>query len=83
MPKAREIRKARRVGLMSGCKCTKNSCGNNYCTCHRGGKKCGKECHCRDCNNHDFVRKVSCSVEEAWVHAYGFGKKEATPSEFI
>lgn len=33
------------------CRCRKSNCGNKYCSCHSGGKRCGDRCKCSECHN--------------------------------
>ena len=33
------------------CICLKSKCLNNYCSCHKNGNTCNKNCRCLDCEN--------------------------------
>ena len=33
------------------CICYKRKCLNNYCSCHKNGRMCNKNCRCTDCEN--------------------------------
>lgn len=35
------------------CICLKSKCLNNYCSCHKNGIICNKNCRCVDCENND------------------------------
>lgn len=37
------------------CICLKSRCLNNYCSCHKNGNKCNKNCRCLDCKNNDNI----------------------------
>ena len=36
------------------CICLKSKCLNNYCTCHKNGSICNKNCRCIDCENNNI-----------------------------
>ena len=36
---------------LTGCVCKKSGCLKKYCKCHVKGRKCGKQCRCKDCKN--------------------------------
>ena len=41
------------------CICLKSKCLNNYCSCHKNGIMCNKNCRCLNCDNFDNNNTIS------------------------
>ena len=39
------------------CICSKSKCLNNYCSCHKNGNICNKNCRCLGCENNINIKK--------------------------
>ena len=37
------------------CICLKSKCLNNYCSCHKNGSNCKKNCRCINCENNNYI----------------------------
>ena len=37
------------------CICLKSKCLNNYCSCHKIGSICNKNCRCINCENNNYI----------------------------
>lgn len=47
------------------CICLKSKCLNNYCSCHKNGKICNKNCRCLECKNtYNYINNKSNSSSE-------------------
>lgn len=47
------------------CICLKSQCLNNYCSCHKKGNICNKNCRCIRCKNNDnYINNISNSSNE-------------------